>query len=126
MGQDLFYEPSVFSYFSPLYRISGGQLAPEFQIYSTQAAAERADAVNAALYGQLDKGTTVNLAPFVSRGNDVPGLLDYASYVFLHHTMPPGLADQATAAAAAVNTATARAQAVLYLVLTSSAYQVIQ
>jgi len=126
MGQDLFYEPSVFSYFSPLYRISGGQLAPEFQIYSTQAAAERADAVNAVLYGQLDKSTTVNLAPFVSRGNDVPSLLDYASYVFLHHAMPPGLADQATAAAAAVNTPTARAQAVLYLVLTSSSYQVIQ
>jgi hypothetical protein len=51
MGQKLFYEPSVFSYFSPLYRIPGGQLAPEFQLYSTQAAAERADIINAALYG---------------------------------------------------------------------------
>jgi uncharacterized protein (DUF1800 family) len=126
MGQDLFYEPSVFSYFSPLYRISSGQLAPEFQIYSTQAAAERADVINAALYGSLDKSTTVDLTPFVSRGSDLPSLLDYASFVFLHSTMPPGLSEQALAAVSAVTSPKARAQAVLYLVLTSSDYQVIQ
>jgi len=126
MGQELFYEPSVFSYFSPLYRISGGQLAPEFQLYSTQAAAERADIVNAALYGSLDKSTTVDLTPFVSRAGDLPSLLDYATYVFLHSTLPPGLSDQALAVASAVATPQARAQAILYLVLTSSAYQVIQ
>jgi uncharacterized protein (DUF1800 family) len=126
MGQDLFYEPSVFSYFSPLYRISGGQLAPEFQLYSTQAAAERADVINAALYGSLDKSTTVDLTPFVSRGSDLPSLLDYASFVFLHSTMPPGLSEQALAAVSAVTSPKARAQAVLYLVLTSSDYQVIQ
>ena len=126
MGQDLFYEPSVFSYFSPLYRISSGQLAPEFQIYSTQAAAERADVINAALYGKLDQSTTVDLTPFVSRGSDLPSLLDYASFVFLHSTMPPGLSEQALAAVSAVTSPKARAQAVLYLVLTSSDYQVIQ
>ncbi len=126
MGQDLFYEPSVFSYFSPLYRISGGQLAPEFQLYSTQAAAERADVINTALYGHLDKSTTVDLTPFVNRGNDIGSLLDYASYVFLHHNMSPGLMEQASAAAGAAASPTARAQAVLYLVLTSSEYQVIQ
>jgi len=126
MGQDLFYEPSVFSYFSPLYRLSSGQLAPEFQIYSTQAVAERANIINAALYGHLDKSTTVNLAPFVNYGNDIGSLLDYASYVFLHHNMPPGLSEQAAAAAAAATSPLARAQAVLYLVLTSSDYQVIQ
>jgi len=126
MGQELFYEPSVFSYFSPLYRISGGQLAPEFQIYSTQAAAERADIVNTALYGKLDKSTTVDLTPFVSRATDLSSLLDYASYVFLHHNMTAALAEQASAAAGAATSATARAQAILYLVLTSSDYQVIQ
>jgi len=126
MGQDLFYEPSVFSYFSPLYRIPGGQLAPEFQIYSTQSAAERADVINAALYGSLDKSTTVDLTPFVNQGSDLSSLLDYTSYVFLHHVMPPALSEQASAAAGALTSAVARAQAVLYLVLTSSAYQVIQ
>ncbi len=36
MGEDLFYEPSVFSYFSPQSRTEKGLLGPEFQIYSTQ------------------------------------------------------------------------------------------
>jgi uncharacterized protein (DUF1800 family) len=126
MGQKLFYEPSVFSYFSPLYRLPGRQLAPEFQIYSTQAAAERADVINTALYGHLDKSTTVDLTPFVSHANDVSNLLDYASYVFLHHITPLALFEQASAAAGAATSPTARAQAVLYLVLTSSDYQVIQ
>jgi len=126
MGQNLFYEPSVFSYFSPLYRITGGQLAPEFQLYSTQAAAERADIVNTALYGKLDKSTTMDLTPFVNRANDTSSLLDYACYVFLHSTVAPGLREPASNAAGAATTPLARAQAVLYLVLTSSYYQVIQ
>jgi hypothetical protein len=40
--------------------------------------------------------------------------------------MPPGLSEQALAAVSAVTSPKARAQAVLYLVLTSSDYQVIQ
>ncbi|MGB7758667.1 MAG: DUF1800 domain-containing protein [Bryobacteraceae bacterium] len=126
MGQDLFYEPSVFSYFSPLYRIPGGQLGPEFQIYSTQAAAERADVINTALYGHLDKTTTVDLTPFASPGTDVSAMIDYASFIFLHANTPPALYEQAAAAAAAATSPMARAQAILYLVLTSSDYQVIQ
>jgi len=126
MGQKLFFEPSVFSYFSPLYRLPGGQLAPEFQIYSTQAAAERADIINAALYGHLDKSTTVDLTPFESFGTDVSSMLSYAGYVFLHNSVPSPLAEQALAAAAATTSKTARAQAILYVVLTSSDYQIIQ
>ncbi|MGD0047949.1 MAG: DUF1800 domain-containing protein [Bryobacteraceae bacterium] len=126
MGQDLFYEPSVFSYFSPLYRISSGQLGPEFQLYSTQAAAERADVVNAALYGHLDKTTTVDLTPFASPGTDISAMIDYAGYIFLHTNTPPALYEQAAAAAGAATSPMARAQAILYLVLTSSDYQVIQ
>jgi len=116
----------VFSYFSPLYRISSGQLGPEFQLYSTQAAAERADVVNAALYGHLDKTTTVDLTPFASPGTDISAMIDYAGYIFLHTNTPPALYEQAAAAAGAATSPMARAQAILYLVLTSSDYQVIQ
>jgi len=126
MGQDLFYAPSVFSYFSPQYRTEHGLLGPEFQIYSTQTAAERADIVNAVIYGALDKGTTVNLAPFVQQATNVGSLIDYISYAFLHHAMSGALQQAAEAAANAVSTPTARAQAALYIVLTSGEYQIIQ
>jgi uncharacterized protein (DUF1800 family) len=50
LGQQLFYAPSVFSYFSPSYRTTNGVIGPEFQIYSTQTAANRADMVNSIIY----------------------------------------------------------------------------
>ncbi len=126
LGQNLFEPASVFSYFSPLYRLESGQPAPEFQIYTTQTAASRGNTVNTALYGKLDTTTTLNLAPFEQFGSNVSGLLDYISFVFLHHSMSSTLEQAAAAAANAQTTAAARGQAALYVVLTSSEYQVIQ
>lgn len=126
MGQELFYAPSVFSYFSPQFRTEKGLLGPEFQIYSTQTVADRANIVNSAVYGAIDAGTKVNLTPFTQYGGNISALLDYISYVFLHHAMSPSLTQEATAAANAVTTSLARAQATLYIVLTSGEYQIIQ
>jgi hypothetical protein len=132
MSQDLFYPATVFSYYSPLYTLESGQPAPEFQIYSTETAAERADAVNTALYGAFDKTTTIDLTPFLQYGSDVTALVDYISYVFVHHSMS---SDLQQAAAGAANAATganaaavalARVRAALYVVLTSSEYQIVQ
>ncbi len=126
MGQQLFYSPSVFSYFSPLYRTERGLLGPEFQLYTTQTAADRADIVHTALYGTLDKSTTVNLTPFVQQAASLEILLNYIGSVFLHGTMPAHLHQQAYTAAAAQKGALAQVQAALYVVLTSGEYQVIQ
>jgi hypothetical protein len=132
LGQDLFYPETVFSYCSPLYTLESGQPAPEFQIYSTQTAAERADAVNTALYGAFDKTTKIDLTPFVQNTSTVSALVDYISYVFDRHSMSSdlqqaaiGAANAATGADAAA-TALAQARAALYVVLTSSDYQIVQ
>jgi uncharacterized protein (DUF1800 family) len=126
MGQNLFNAPSVFSYFSPQYRTEGGLLGPEFQIYSTATAAERADVVNGVLFGTLDKSTTIDLSSFEQKASSVLGMLDYISYVFLHHTMSADLTNAAARAANAANSPKAKAQAALYTVLTSGEYQIIQ
>jgi len=131
MGQQLFYPASVFSYFSPSYRTPKGLLGPEFQIYSTQTASERADIVNAAIYGTLDKGTTVDLSAFLPYASDTNALLDYISYALLHHGMSTPLQQAAfTAVNAQTGTgaalAKARVQAALYVVLTSGEYQIVQ
>ena len=126
LGQDVFKAPSVFSYFSSSYRTPGGAPGPEFQIYSTQTAIARANIVNTALYGTLDKGTTLDLSPFVQRASNPNTLIDYIGAVFLHSLMPSALRQAALDAAAAASTATAKAQAALYVVLTSAEYQVLQ
>jgi uncharacterized protein (DUF1800 family) len=126
MGEDLFSAPSVFSYFSPQYRTANGLLGPEFQIYSTQTVADRADIVNSALYGKLDSSTTVDLTPFVGQAGNTTSLLDYIGSVFLHDGMSTALQQAATSAVSAATTPTAKAQAALYVVLTSSEYGVVQ
>jgi uncharacterized protein (DUF1800 family) len=125
LGQNLFVAPSVFSYFSPQYQIEGGLLGPEFQINSTQTSADRANIVSTALYGSLDKTTTMNLNPFVNLAGNVSSMVNEIGYVFLHSGMSSALAQAATSAASAQTTPLAKAQAALYVVLTSSEYQVI-
>jgi len=125
MSEELFYEPSVFSYFSPQSRTEHGLLGPEFQIYSTQTAADRADTINSLLYGAI-AGVKVNLAPFVALAGNTTNLLNSISEVFLHSSMSSGLEIAATDAVNAASGATAKAQAALYVVLTSSEYQIIQ
>jgi uncharacterized protein (DUF1800 family) len=125
MGQELFYEPSVFSYFSPQYRTAGGLLGPEFQLYSTQTAAERADIVNTALYGTLDKSTTINLTPYIEYANNINSLVATLNTWLLHGSMSADLQQAVTSAANAATTDKAKVQAALYIILTSGEYQII-
>lgn len=125
IGQDLFRAPSVFSYFSPDYRTAAGQFGPEFQIYSTQTAADRAGIVNTLLYGTLDRSTQIDLSPFSVYADDTEALLDYISAVFLHQAMSGDLRQAALEAANAATSTIRRVQAALYIVLTSGEYQVI-
>jgi len=127
MAQNLFNAPSVFSHFSPQYRTEKGLLGPEFQIYSTATAANRADVVNHALYGStLDGTTSVSLAPFTQNATSTDAMLDYISYVFLHHSMSPVLTQQAMDAANAASGTEAKLKAALYVALTSGEYQIVQ
>jgi uncharacterized protein (DUF1800 family) len=126
LGEDLFYAPSVFSYFSPQSRTEKGLLGPEFQIYSTQTAADRANLVNSALYGLLDHSTKVDLTPFVALAGNTTSLLNYISNVFLHQSVSAPIEEAVTDAVNAATTPLAKAQAALYIVLTSSEYQIVQ
>ena len=127
LGQNLFFPPTVFSYFSPQYRLAGGQLAPEFEIHSTQTAASRANILNAIIFGRLDSSTQVSLTPFTQTASDLNALADYISFVFLHHSMSANLKQAVVSAATAAGTgATARVQAALYIALASGEYGVIQ
>lgn len=128
MSQELFYEPSVFSYFSPQSRTINGLLGPEFQIYTTQTAANRADTINTLLYGTMP-GVRLDLSPFEAYAQNsygIDSLVQYIGRIFVHNNMSAQLQNAATAAASAATTPLTRVQAALYVALTSSEYQVIQ
>jgi hypothetical protein len=68
----------------------------------------------------------VNLAPFVQQASTIDALLNYIGSIFLHGGMSANLYKQAYNAASAQSTPTAKAQAALYVALTSGEYQIIQ
>jgi uncharacterized protein (DUF1800 family) len=126
LGQQLFYAPSVFSYFSPQYRTIHGLLGPELQIYSSQTAANRANAVNSAVYGgQVDAGTKFSITAFVTAAANPTTLVSLIDQVFFHEAMSNELRAAINQALAPLTAPADKAKAALYVALTSGEYQII-
>ena len=135
LGQQVFFPPSVFNYFSPLYAIppditGGTTLAgPEFQLESPSVAVARANTMNAFVYGNLGTGAVIDLTPFASLGNNMPALYAAISKAFFYGQMPAAVQNALQGATSAIGGTTAaaakaRAQAALYLALSSNYYNV--
>jgi len=135
LGQTLFTPPTVFNYFAPGYQIppelTQGKtlLGPEFQLDSPSNAVARFNMINTMIYGSLGNGALIDLTPFSNLGSNPPALVDAISQVFMDGQMPPkvqtallGAINAITGTGAAVNKA--RAQAAIYLAVSSSYYNV--
>jgi uncharacterized protein (DUF1800 family) len=126
MGQALFQQGSVFSYFSPFNSIGVNLLGPEFEIYTTQTASYRANYVYGAAFGGTLAGSKINLAEFTQFGGDYGSLLDEIDLIFTHKSMSSTLRQQALNAATASTSPAQAVASALYIVLTSGEYTVIQ
>jgi len=125
MGQNLYYAPSVFNYFSPGYRVPGTELlGPEFQIFSTSTSIIRANLVNTLIFGNPGAGTQVDLSSWTTLARNPQDLLDTINLLFLHDGMSQQMRASIRAAVDAAPTNRQKAQAALYLVATSTLYQV--
>jgi uncharacterized protein (DUF1800 family) len=135
LGQTLFTPPTVFSYFAPGYQIPPDLtlgttlLGPEFQLDSPSNAVTRFNMINTMIYGSLGNGAVIDLTPFSNLGSNPPALVDAISQVFMDGQMPPkvqtallGAINAITGTGAAINKA--RAQAAIYLAVSSSYYNV--
>ena len=133
MGQKVFYPGSVFSYFSPGYRvrgtIGGGGLplgGPEFQILTSVTALERANFVAALVGGRFGADVMIDYTPFTSRAANAAALVDYCNLLFMGGRMSTEArleiinAVQITRA----DNANERVRTALYLTLTAAQFQV--
>lgn len=124
MAQSILTPPSVFSWFSPLYRVPGQSLfGPEFQIYSPAEATLRGNLFYSLL---TNPGTdaVVNLSPFQVYGNDMPNLVEAVNQTLLYGRMPPAMKQALLNAAAPGYDAKTRIETVLYLTALSGQYAV--
>ena len=124
MGQEVYYPASVFNYYSPLFRTSTGLLAPEFQLLTSSSALVRANAVQDLVARGLDGDAHIAFAPFTALASSPADLVTAVDNAFLYGRLPASLkADIVTAISASDNSLT-RVQNAIYLVCTSSLYQV--
>ena len=135
LGQTLFAPPTVFNYFAPGYQIPApltpgtSLLGPEFQLDSPSNAVARFNVVNAMIYGNLGPGAVIDLTPFSNLGSNPPALVDALSQLFMYGQMPPKVQTALLGAINAIPGTTAaanrsRAQAAIYLAVSSSYYNV--
>ena len=134
MGMDLFRPPSVFSYFSPSGTVpgSGGVRGPEFGLMTTSTAMRRANFINTMAFSRINvgtnapAGTALDLAPLQALAGNPGALVDSLNTLLLHGSMS---SEMRTSIINAVNAVAAsnplkRARTALYLVASSSQYQV--
>ena len=137
LGQSAFTSPTVFNYYQPNYVVPGSTiLGPEFGIYTTGTAIGRANLFAVYAFNGIGvsspnspNGTRINLTEAQAMSAaDTTGnlLLDYLNTKMMHGTMSTDMRNAirpAIVAASATNHLT-RAQHAVYLVATSSQFQV--
>lgn len=89
LGQQVLSPTTVFSFYSPLAPLPGhpGLFGPEFQIYSSGLAVQRANFINNILSNQLGTSFVVNLAPFYAVAGDPVALVEKVNQVLFFGQM---------------------------------------
>ena len=125
MGQSLFNSGSVFNFFPPQNLIAGTTLnGPEFAIFNTNTALSRANFVNSIVNGTISSGTKVDFTPVINAGTQ-DAMVDWLNTYLLHGTMSSQAKQSVLTATAAAGSSTKnQAKMALYLVISSSQYQV--
>jgi hypothetical protein len=142
LDQGIFLPATVFSYFQPNYEVPGlKMLGPAFGILSTSTTLRRANNVNTLVYTGVapttgtntdrPRGTSLDLTNLEAIANADPGAVaDQLNALMLHGTMSTQMRASLVTAMSAINDldttirARKRARVAVYLVATSSQYDI--
>jgi uncharacterized protein (DUF1800 family) len=126
MEQNVYFPATVFNFFPPISPIPGTTLnGPEFAIFDTNSSLGRANFINDVVYGAVGSNTQFNFAPVANAGTP-DQMLDWLNTIFLHGTMADSMRQTILTAVNTVDPTnnSAQSQAAIYLVTSSSMYQV--
>jgi hypothetical protein len=138
MGQVAFMSPTVFNFYPPDYIVPGTSFnGPEFGLFTTGTSVSRANFINTLIFNRIDVnasrnvtlGTSVSLADLQAIADADPScasLMDVLNTRMMHGTMSPAMRQtiQFAVTTVPVSNPLLRAQRAVYLVATSSQYQV--
>lgn len=135
MAQNVMSPPSVFNFYPPDHTLQSGLLGPEFAIQNATTGFARANFVYQLVYGNGaaadatvtgSTGTRLDIAPYTSLAGDPARLVDRLDLLLTHGTLSPAARTTVINAIASVSDLTSRAKLAIYLVATSSQFQVEQ
>jgi hypothetical protein len=126
--------PSVFNFFPPDYQIPATTLlGPEFNLQTTGTALARVNLADSFVFGStgIGSGTTVDFTPYaILAATDVNQLIASLNTLLLHGTLSSSSSASILAAVNAVPTGTTQsmtqAKTAIYLIISSSQYQIEQ
>ena len=125
MKQEPFESPTVFNFYPPNYVIQGTQLlGPEFKIFNESTTIERVNFVNGLVYWSLSNTTKPDISPYVALASNPAELVDTLNGIMMHGAMSDNMRTTVLNTVSALSSNNARAQAALYLIGSSSQYQV--
>jgi uncharacterized protein (DUF1800 family) len=134
MSQDVFNAPSVFSFYPPTARVPGENvLGPQFAIFSSLTSLRRANFANRVVYSTIPAappnrptGTSIDLSPWDPLARNPDQLIDALNQLLLHGVMSAEMRDSVRVAVESIpaSNARSRVRTALYLIATSSQYQV--
>ena len=144
IDQPIFQPPTVFSYYQPGYEVPGTKiLGPAFGILSTTTTLRRANNINTLIYSGVSsntsptagspdrpRGTSIDTANLEALAGNPIDVVDALDALLLHGTMHPQMRASIITVMNAINDANVttrnqkRARAAIYLVATSSQYDV--
>jgi uncharacterized protein (DUF1800 family) len=126
MAQSLFNSPSVFNFFPPMSLIPQTTLnGPEFAIFNTNTSLARVNFINSIVYGQISGTTKLDFSPVINAGTP-DQMVAWLNTQLLHGTMSDSMLQSILTAVNANSSTdtTNQAKTAIYLVLSSSQYQV--
>ena len=137
MNQDVFNAPSVFSFYPPTARVPGESvLGPQFVLFSSLTSLRRDNFINRVIFSTIPaappnrpSGTSIDLSAWIPLANDPNSLIETLNQMLLHGTMSDDMRQSVMTAVTTISASNdsnrrMRVQTAIYLILTSSQYQV--
>jgi hypothetical protein len=129
MGQEPLFSPSVFNFYSPNYVIPGTtSFGPEFQLLTTATSLNRVNWVNTFVFGSMGSGNKLDFSSYATQASNPGALVDTLNGLLMHGSMSSDMKNSVVSAMQGVPAGNKQliqeAQTAIYLIASSSQYQV--
>jgi len=125
MKEEPFESPTVFNFYPPDNGIPGTTLlGPEFRIFNSTTAISRINFVNDLVFNNVGSTTTIDLSQYVALATNPPELVDSLSGVLTHGPLSDNARNAIISTVTNLTDNTKRAKTALYLIGSSSQFQI--